>query len=224
MLTNLRCLIDDHQLTTVTGPAKRLLKSSALRESCFILPGKNVFIYKVLPSINVPLAQNSGFPVEYFVALHKVTSAPGPTYPAYTPNHRGARIPLQHTRLNIPRWRRHLIGYENADITQFLEFGFPIGLADDLPVSLSPTLRNHGSSYQYFTYLDEFLSTGLERCELAGPFRISPFPEVHVSPLMTAAKSQTVGGLSSMLPLEKCPSTAAHHRIIFIPALFIGFS
>ena len=126
--------------------------------------------------------------MEYFVALHKVTSAPGLTYPAYTPNHRGARIPLQHTRLNIPRWRHHLIGYENADIMQFLEFGFPIGLADDSPVSLSPTLRNHGSSYQYFTYLDEFLSTGLERCELAGPFRVPPFPEVHVSPLMTAEK------------------------------------
>ena len=119
--------------------------------------------------------------------MHKVTSAPGPTYPAFTPNYRGAKIPLQHTRLNIPRWKYHLTGYEDSQLVTYLEYGFPIGLTEDCPL-LTPTLRNHGSSYQYYTYLDEFLSTGLERCELAGPFRTPPFLEVHVSPLMTAVK------------------------------------
>jgi hypothetical protein len=179
---------DDYQLTGLPTPAKPLLKPSALEENCFILPGNNVFIDKVLPSIIVPLTQRMDFPVEYFVALHKLVSTPTTTYPAYTPNHRGARIPLQHTRLNIPRWRHHLTGYEDAEIIQFLEFGFPIGLSDDPPAALVSSLRNHGSSYQYYTYLDEFLSSGLERCELAGPCRVPPFTEVHVSPLMTAVK------------------------------------
>lgn len=147
-----------------------------------------MFIDKVLPPIQVPLNHREGYPVEYFVALHKLTAAPGATYPAYTPNHKGARIPLQHTRLNIPRWRFHLIGYGEPEIVQFLEFGFPIGLSDNPPPMLVPALRNHGSSYQYYTYLDEFLSTGLERGELAGPWRFPPFSEVHVSPLMTAVK------------------------------------
>ena len=169
------------------GAAKPLLKPSALKETCFILPGNNVFVDRVLPGLGVPLVHHSDFPMEYFIALHKVTSAPGPTYPAYTPNYMGARIPLQHTRLNISRWRHHLIGYEDSHITQLLEFGFPIGLTDN-PHSLISTLRNHGSSYQYFTHIDEFLSTGLERRELAGPFRVPPFPMVHVSPLMTAVK------------------------------------
>ena len=179
---------DDCMLPPVPQPAKPLVKPSTLKETCFILPGNKVFVDKVLPPINVALTQRVDFPVEYFVGLHLLVAAPTTTYPAYTPNYLGARIPLQHTRLNIKRWRHHLIGYEGAEIIQFLEYGFPIGLADNPPPTLMSTLRNHGSSYQYYTYLDEFLSTGLERCELAGPCTVPPFMDVHVSPLMTAVK------------------------------------
>lgn len=179
---------ENSQLPAIPIPAKPLLKPSVLKENCFILPGNKVFIDKVLPPINVPLSQHTDFPIEYFVALHKLASAPGTTYPAYTPNHMGARIPLQHTRLNITRWRHHLTGYEGAEIVQFLEFGFPIGLSVDTTPTLVSSLRNHGSSYQYYTYLDKFLATGLERCELAGPCKVPPFTMVHVSPLMTAVK------------------------------------
>ena len=147
-----------------------------------------MFVDKVLPPINVTFSKCADFPMEYFVALHKLASAPGNTYSAYTPNHIGARIPLHHTKLNIPRWRHHLVGYEGVEIIQLLEYGFPIGLSVGHTPALVSTLRNHGSSYQYFTYLDKFLSTGLERCELAGPFKTPPFTEVHVSPLMTAVK------------------------------------
>ena len=128
------------------------------------------------------------YSTEYFVALHMLVSAPTLSYASCTPNHMGARIPLQHTNLNIPRWRYHLTGYEQADIIQYLEFGFPVGLRENSASTLVPTLRNHGSSYQYYTYLDKFLSTGLERCELTGPCKAPPFSKVHVSPLMTAVK------------------------------------
>ena len=147
-----------------------------------------MFVDKVLPQIDIPLSQHADFSMEYFVTLHKLVSAPGATYPAYTPNHLGARIPLQHTRLNIVRWRHHLIGYEGAEIVQLLEYGFPIGVSGDLVPQLLSSLRNHGSSYQFYTFLDKFLSTGLGRCELAGPFKVPPFTAVHVSPLMTAVK------------------------------------
>ena len=112
------------ELPAVPVPAKPLLKPSVLKENCFILPGNKVFIDKVLPPINEPLSECTDFPMDYFVALHKLASAPGVTHPAYTPNHIGARIPLQHTRLNIPRWRHHLIGYEGAEVVQFLEYGW----------------------------------------------------------------------------------------------------
>ena len=180
--------MDVYPLQVLPKPAKPLLRPSVLKDTCYILPGNKVFIDKVLPPLKANLIQNEHFPVEYFVALHKLTIAQGSTYPAYTPNHRGARIPLQHTRLNLDSWRHHLTGYEGAEIIQFLEFGFPIGLLEEPTPTLVPTLRNHGSSYQYFPYLDEFLETGLERRELTGPCRTPPFPEVHISPLMTAVK------------------------------------
>ena len=176
------------ELPAIPTPAKPLLKPSTLEENCFILPGNKIFIDKVLPTLTTPLIMHEEYSTEYFVALHKLVSAPTLSYPSSTPNYLGARIPLQHTKLNIIRWRYHLTGYEQAEIVQFLEYGFPIGLMEDSPSTLVSTLRNNGSSYQYYTYLDKFLSTGLERCELTGPCRVPPFSKVHVSPLMTAVK------------------------------------
>ena len=178
----------DSLLPEIPKPAQPLLKPSTLDNTCFILPGNKVFVDKILPPIECSLDQNAAYPLDYFVGLHSIVAAPTMLYPAYTPNYCGARIPLQHTGLNIERWRYHLTGYEGADIIQYLAHGFPLGLADNPPPVLVSTLRNHGSSYQYFSHLDEFLHTGLERCELAGPCSFPPFSEVHVTPLMTAIK------------------------------------
>ena len=147
-----------------------------------------MFVDRVLPPLTSQFKQNAAYPLDYFIGLHSIVSAPTWSYPAYTPNYLGARVPLQHTSLNIEKWRHHLIGYDGADIVQFLEYGFLLGLADNPPPVLQSSLRNHGSSYQYYPYLDEFLATGLERCELAGPCFVPPFHGVHVSPLMTAVK------------------------------------
>lgn len=147
-----------------------------------------VFVDKILPPVGNILTQNAAYPLDYFIGLHSLVSAPTMQYPAYTPNYCGARIPLQHTQLNISKWRYHLTGYEGSEIVQFLEYGFPLGLSDNPPPTLVSTLRNHGSSYQYYSHLDEFLTTGLERCELAGPCYVPPFNEVHVSPMMSAVK------------------------------------
>ena len=178
----------EDSLPTVPMPAKPLLRPSTLPDTCYVLPGNRVFVDKVLPPICTKLVQNADYPIAYFVGLHALVSSPTLQYRAYTPNYLGARIPLQHTELNIERWRFHLVGYEGAEIVQFLEYGFPLGLSDNPPPTLISTLKNHGSSYQYYKHLDEFLSTGLDRCELAGPCRVPPFQEVHVSPLMTAVK------------------------------------
>lgn len=188
-VSNLDDLSDtDYLLPVVPKPAQPVLRPSSLENTCFILPNNMVFIDKVLPPTEQLLTQNPSYPLDYFVGLHSLVSTPTIQYPAYTPNFCGARIPLRHTCLNIARWRHHLIGYEGADIVQYLQYGFPLGLSDNPTPVLVSTLRNHGSSYQYFPYWDEFLSTGLERCELAGPCSVPPFEAVHVSPLMTAVK------------------------------------
>ena len=172
----------------IPTPARPLLRPTTLPETCYILPGNTVFVDKVLPHSESELSQNIEFPIAYFVALHNLVSTPTPQYEAYTPNYLGARIPLQHTKLNIDRWKHHLIGYEGAEIIKYLQFGFPLGLSDNPPPALVSTLRNHGSSYQFYKHIDDFLKTGLSRRELSGPCRSPPFPEVHISPLMTAVK------------------------------------
>ena len=147
-----------------------------------------VFLDKKLPPCTEDLRENSSFGMDYFVTLHKITSAPGTYYPAGTPNHLGARIPLKHTKLKIDRWRHHLIGYEEPELVQFLEYGFPIGLSQDPKPALCSSLRNHGSALQYYTHMDSFIGKGLALCDIVGPFNHVPFDIVHISPLMTAPK------------------------------------
>ena len=87
------------------SPAKPLVKPSSLADTFFYLPGKDsctgdqglhVFMDKRLPASMVSLEGNKKFDQNYFVTLHKLAVAQGPHYPAGTPNHRGARLPLRH--------------------------------------------------------------------------------------------------------------------------------
>ena len=167
---------------------KPRLTTSTLSDQITVLPDYKIFVDKVLPAPDVLMQPNPEFGCDYFVALHKYTIAPGQWYPEFTPNHKGARIPLRHPRLQIDNWRKMLQGYHEPEIVQFLEYGFPLGLREVPTPQLEPSLRNHGSSYQYFDFIDEFIATGLERCEIAGPFKAPPFDQLHISPLMTAPK------------------------------------
>ena len=178
-------------------PAKPLVKPSKLADTYFYLPSKDsctgnqnihIFMGKKLPQALSRWEENKSFGMDYFVTLHKITAAQGSHYPAFTPNYKGARIPLRHSQLNLAKWRQHLVGYEGVDLCQYLEFGFPIGLSEDPPPKLSSTLRNHGSSIQYYTHMDAFIETGLQLGDTVGPFGSSPFDMIHISPLMTAPK------------------------------------
>ena len=171
-------------------PATPLLKTSSLKNDFFHFKHGNVdkfFIDKKLPSPAVTFDPNERFNSSYFTTLSTLVSAPGLTWKAGTPNYMGARIKLVHTNLNMEMWRQHLIGYENSEICQFLEYGFPVGLGNPLP-DLVPALTNHGSSYSFYTWIDKFLSSGLKNKYVAGPFAEQPFETIHLSPLMTAEK------------------------------------
>ena len=47
---------------------------------------------------------------------------------------------------------------------------------------------NHGSSYQYYKWIDAFIHIGLGFGEMSGPMVESPFSSFNTSPLMTAVK------------------------------------
>ena len=53
---------------------------------------------------------------------------------------------------------------------------------------LQLVLRNHSSSYDYFSHVDQFIAKELEKGGMTGPFLTAPFDQVMVSPLMTSIK------------------------------------
>ena len=174
----------------IARPAKPVLKATSLQNEYFHfkeVSQDKFFISKKLPSSGSEFLPHGRFDQNYFSTLSVMAGAPGPTWKAGTPNSLGARIRLVHTDLNIDSWRKHLIGYEHADLCQLLEFGFPIGLSNPTPVLVSAT-SNHGSSYSFYPWIDKFLTTGLSKKYMAGPFHEQPFERVHLSPLMTAEK------------------------------------
>ena len=169
---------------------KQVHKVNSLPDMQVKMPG-GIFIDKALPAPVHNLEVNQTFTGDYYVALHNITAAPGmrqdgSSYPAYTPNHIGARVSMPHVRLNLNRWRYHLTGYPDMEIIQFLEYGFPLGLSS-LP-DLECTPRNHGSAYMWFEHVDKFVCTEITEGGLSGPFQKAPWWNTIISPLMTAHK------------------------------------
>ena len=169
---------------------KQVQKVHFLLDMAVKMPS-GVFTDKALPTPAHTLKVNETFTTNFYIALHNVTSAPGirgdgTSYPAYTPNHVGARVKLPHVGLKIDRWRYHLVGYEDKEIIQFIEFGFPLGLSS-LP-DLECSTRNHGSAYQWYGYVDKFVCTEVTEGGMSGPIKKAPWWNTIVSPLMIAHK------------------------------------
>ena len=90
--------------------------------------------------------------MDYFVDLYVQVSQ----YETY--NFNGARIPLCHSNVKVDKIRQYLPeSFDNIAVIQYLEFGFPLGLIEDY--ILQPTLKNHTSSYVYYSHIDKFIST-----------------------------------------------------------------
>ena len=182
-------LLDD--LSDVLGMApKQVHKVNLLLDMVVDMPS-GPFKDKALPAPDHILSLNEEFTADYYVALHNVTAAPGikgdgTKYTGFTPNHLGARVRLPHVKLKIDRWRYHLLGYEHAELVQFLEYGFPLGLSS-IP-DLECCERNHGSAYMWYNHVDKFICTEVTEGGMTGPFQKAPWWNTIVSPLMTAHK------------------------------------
>ena len=159
-------------------------KKVFLPNQYFVLPGGLVFTDRKIPEafdkpFKLPL--DVSFSTHYFVNLHDLVQSFG-TY-----NFSGARLRLEHSLINVDLFRKLIPrDYDDLSIFQYLEFGFPLGLAADF--ELCPVLKNHSSSYEYFSHIDNFISNELVFSGLTGPFCSSPFETVMTSPLMTATK------------------------------------
>ena len=88
--------------------------------------------------------------------------------------------------LSISAWKQYLIGYEDKQLVQLLEFGWPINF--DRSAILMSTMHNHASAVQHGQDIQHYVDTELGHGALLGPFDEPPVAPTHISPLMTRPK------------------------------------
>ena len=103
-----------------------------------ILPGGAVFDDKILPQPCTLSTPSETFQKDYFLNLHMDVRSYG-TY-----NYAGAKAELKHSSLNIELFRDGLKGYDDIGVLSYLQFGFPVGLAQEF--YLEPCTKNHSST------------------------------------------------------------------------------
>ena len=85
----------------------------------------------------------------------------------HQPDAFGAKIEVP-SKLKINKWRACLTDYDDKVICDFLQYGWPINYTSihepDIPI------RNHSSSLQHRTAVDDYLSTELAQGARQGPF------------------------------------------------------
>ena len=153
-----------------------------LKPAFFVLNDGSVFFDKQLPA-NVQFQPNPKFNKKYFTTLHETVAL------SLSYNFSGARIKISHSCIRVDRIRELLpLDFDDIAVIQYLEYGFPLGLAEN--AILKPSFKNHSSSYQYYTYIDKFICTELDKGGICGPFSNSPFDDFMLSPLMTSPQQR----------------------------------
>ena len=158
-------------------------KVSKLTTLEVMLPGGAVFDDKILPPPCKSISPCEKFTKDYFLNLHMTVRSHG-TY-----NYAGARVELEHSSLNMKLFRDGLEGYDDIGVLSYLQYGFPIGLAQEF--YLEPCTKNHSSSYQFYDWIDKFLAKGITLTECTGPWSTPPLNPIMISPLMTADKDKS---------------------------------
>ena len=100
-------------------------------------------------------------------------------------NFAGARRPVP-SGLDIAQWRKQLVGYRDARLVDFLQFGWPINFDRGSP--LCPNDENHPSADNFDDDVQHYIRTERGHGALLGPFRGPPGINFHASPLMTRPK------------------------------------
>lgn len=158
-----------------------LEKVSKLYDNKVTLPNGSTFVDKILPHPAHITTEDEVFSAAYFIDLHNKVRLSG-TY-----NFAGARVELAHSKINVDLFRQKLEDYDDKVICQFLQYGFPLGLAQE--VFLEPCLKNHQSAYLYYSYIDTFLHKEVSKYGVVGPLPQPPFNPTMLSPMMTSPKN-----------------------------------
>ena len=91
--------------------------------------------------------------------------------------------------LNIENWKIYLQNYEDREIVQFLEFGWPTSFDRRYP--LISTFEPHKSDKEHPVSVPYYIDTELKHEALLGPFNGPPVKNFHINPLMSREKKDS---------------------------------
>ena len=135
-------------------------------------------IQEVWPSVNLQL-EGSHHLLDIYTAVRDTA----------LPNYLSARIPIP-SQINCDAWDHLLQGYADAEIADFLRFGWPGGYTAPSPPT--PSQTNHPSALNFPNDVQRFLDKEVALGAMLGPFPVPPFGEwSQVSPLMTVEKKDS---------------------------------
>ena len=142
------------------------------------------FIPVQMPNITLPVFEGRTLEAEsmqdWVVQAHKFVKKEG------LPNYLGARIKVP-SQLNLRNWRRFLHDYNLKIICEYLEFGFPLNINEEL-FTYNIEITNHASARLQLTGVDKYFNVEVKKMAMVGPFTEKPFSKIHYSPLMTRPK------------------------------------
>ena len=114
------------------------------------------------------------------------------------PSYRGARIPVP-SELNIPEWRYLLKDYDIKILGEYLKYGFPLEIDYEI-FQYNEQCDNHPSAIQRPQGVMKYFKTEVDKKAMIGPLNESPFPKLHISPLM--ARDKPDGGVRVIVDLS----------------------
>ena len=100
-------------------------------------------------------------------------------------NFMGAQIQIP-SQLNPDVWQDYLIDYWDKQLPYLIRYGFPLDF--DTGVDLNHTEVNHPSAKHYVPDVKAYLEEEVKYKAVLGPFRESPYPDLHISPFMNRDK------------------------------------
>ena len=103
-------------------------------------------------------------------------------------NFEGARVRVP-SGLSMAAWREYLDGYEDKNLVDFLEYGWPVYCQQS--AMLTPTYHNNPSAANYPQDIEHYIRVESGFGALGGPYVRQPFVYMQCSPLMTRAKKDS---------------------------------
>ena len=105
-------------------------------------------------------------------------------------NFESCKIPLR-TNLNIPFFRFMLSDYEDKQVCDFLDYGFPIGYLGKIEIGATK-IKNHKGATEFPNEVRSYLEKEMAYGAVLGPLQTIPFDEeFRISPLNTVDKKDS---------------------------------